>query len=490
MKRVYITTTIPYVNAAPHIGHALEFVQADVIARFNRARGTETYFLSGSDENAIKNVQAAEKEGIPTEELVLRNANAFKNLLKRLNISIDQFIRTSEDRHKLGAQALWNATKKEDLYKKKYEGWYCQGCETFYNPDELNESGECGEHPGKKLELIEEENYFFKLSNYQTWLQDVIERDELRIVPQSKKNEVLAFIKSGLEDFSVSRPVERTKNWGVRVPSDAGQTMYVWYDALANYITALGYPDVNEDLFKKFWLNNDKKIHVLGKGVSRFHAVYWLAMLKSAGLPIPNEEFIHGYITVEGQKISKTIGNVVDPFVPIDRFGADPVRYYLLREIPAYEDGDFSEAKFKDRYNGDLANGLGNFAARVLTLGTQCGEITAHPLDSEVEKRIQKTKEDVETKLADYKFHDALIAIWDLIRFGDGYVNEKKPWAISDPEEKKKIIFPLVVILDNVSAMLLPFLPEASEKITSHIVWRGKESILTSKPENLFPRLK
>lgn len=492
-KKSYITTTIPYVNAAPHIGHALEFVQADVIARFRRVKGDETYFLSGSDENAIKNVQAAEKEGIPTEELVQRNADAFRDLLKKLNISVDQFIRTSEERHKIGAQALWSATKKEDLYKKKYQGLYCQGCETFYNKDELNEAGECSEHPGKKLEVIEEENYFFKLSNYQKWLTEVVEKDELKIVPQSKKNEVLAFIKRGLEDFSVSRPVERTKNWGVRVPNEPGQTMYVWYDALANYITALGYPDVNAKLFKTFWLENDKKIHVLGKGVSRFHAVYWLAMLKSAGLPIPNEEFIHGYITVEGQKISKTVGNVIDPFDVISRYGVDSVRYYLLREIPAYEDGDFSEEKFKDRYNGDLANGLGNFTARVLTLGAQVGEIKiggAVLLEKSVEEKIATIQKEMDIKLNEYRFHDALSSLWELIRFGDGYVNDKKPWEIADPEEKKRVIFNLITILDNVAAFLLPFLPETSEKITKNIYWKNEETLITAKPETLFPRIK
>lgn len=478
-KRSYITTTIPYVNAAPHIGHALEFVQADVIARFHRMKGDETYFLSGSDENAIKNVQAAEKEGIPTEALVLRNAEAFKDLLKKLNISIDQFIRTSEERHKIGAQALWSATKKEDLYKKKYQGLYCQGCETFYNRDELSEVGECHEHPGRKLELVEEENYFFKLSNYEGWLAEIIEKDVLKIVPQSKKNEVLGFIKHGLDDFSVSRPIERTKNWGVSVPGEPGQTMYVWYDALANYITALGYPDTNAELFKKFWLENDKKIHVLGKGVSRFHAVYWLAMLKSAGLPIPNEEFIHGYITVEGQKISKTIGNVVDPFDVINRFGVDPVRYYLLREIPAYEDGDFSEEKFKSRYNGDLANGLGNLVSRVVKMARSYG-VLFDPGSLEIHG-----KEIYEEAMEKYEFKKALDIIWERIQISDKFVQETEPFKTikTDPEKAKRDVKELLENVWEIGVLLEPLLPETSRKILNVV-----ENSSSEIPA-LFPRL-
>jgi methionyl-tRNA synthetase len=478
-KIKYITTTIPYVNAAPHIGHALEFVQADVIARHSRIQGNKTYFLSGSDENAIKNVQAAEKEGVSIEDLVLRNANEFKKLLEKLHISIDQFIRTSEGRHKIGAQALWDATKKEDLYKKKYQGWYCQGCETFYNPEELNESGECAEHPGKKLERIEEENYFFKLSNYQTWLEGVIEKDELKIIPQSKRNEVLAFIKRGLEDFSVSRPIERTKNWGVSVPREPSQTMYVWYDALANYITALGYPDVDQELFKTFWIENEKKVHVLGKGVSRFHAVYWLAMLKSAGLPIPNEEFIHGYITVEGQKISKTIGNVVDPFAIIEKFGVDSVRYYLLREISSYEDGDFSEEKFKDRYNGDLANGLGNLVSRVIKMARSYGVL----FDS-TDKEI-RGQEGYDHAMEKYEFQKALAIIWERIQISDKFIQETQPFKAikTDPEKAKRDVQELLGSVWEIAMLLQPFLPETSKKILSVV-----EDQSTEIPV-LFPRL-
>ncbi len=487
--KFYITTTIPYVNAPPHLGHALEFVQADVIARSRRAAKDEVYFLSGTDDNAIKNVQAAESAGVPADEFVSRNSETFKRLLAALNISTDQFIRTTEERHKVGAQALWAATKPEDIYKKTYEGLYCTGCELFYKPEELNEKGECLEHPGRKLELVKEENYFFKLSKYGTWLHELVEGGEMEIVPDSRKNEVLAFIDRGLEDFSISRPVSRSKGWGVPVPGDPSQTIYVWYDALANYITALGYPDVNAQLYRTFWSENKhNRLHVLGKGVSRFHAIYWPAMLKSAGLPVPTKEFIHGYITVNGEKISKTLGNVVDPFAVVQKYGVDAVRYYLLREIPAYDDGDFGDEEFKNRYNSDLANGLGNFAARVLTLGAGLGKIPEGlKPDAEISGYIEKTKKAVSEKTEDFKFHEALAAIWDLLSFGDSYVNKTAPWGIKDSKEKVQTVFNLVVILDNVAALLRPFLPGTAEKITGCINWDGE--LRVEKGKILFPRI-
>jgi methionyl-tRNA synthetase len=281
---------------------------------------------------------------------------------------IQAVLRTTEERHIKGAQALWSATKSEDIYKKKYEGLYCVGCEQFYKAEELDEKGECFEHPGKKPEVVEEENYFFRLSSYGPWLKDLLSSGKLKLVPESRKNELLSLIEQGLEDFSISRPAVRSKGWGVPVPGDPSQTIYVWYDALANYITALGYPNAEAPLYKKFWAEGDTRFHILGKGVSRFHAIYWPAMLKSANLVLPNEEFIHGYITIDGKKISKSLGNVVDPLVVAKKYGVDAVRYYLLREIPTADDGDFSEEKLLRRYNSDLANGLGNFVARVLTL--------------------------------------------------------------------------------------------------------------------------
>ncbi len=489
MERFYLTTAIPYVNARPHVGHALEFVEADVIARHERSRKKDVYFLSGTDENAIKNLQAAEKEGISVEKFVAQNSGAFEELLKALNVSHDQFIRTTDKKHKAGAQALWRATAKEDLYKKTYRGLYCIGCEQFYESDELNERGECSEHPGKKLETVEEENYFFKLSRYEGWLRELIESDRLKIVPEVRKNEILAFIKKGLKDFSVSRPIQRTHGWGVSVPDEPHQTMYVWYDALANYITALGYPDAGAELFKKYWAKSDVRLHVIGKGISRFHTVYWPAMLKSAGLPIPTVEFVHGYVTTDGQKISKTLGNVIDPSEIIKKYGADPLRYYLLREIPAYTDGDFTFRRLEERYNADLANGLGNFAARVLALGEQVGDMAVARVEREVDEKIKEEKEILKNKLEEFKFHESIGAIWDLIKCGDEMVNDKKPWAIEGREEKAAAVFNLVAILDNVAVMLNPFLPETAAKITESIQWSG-DTVRVRKGGLLFPRLK
>ena len=372
-KKFYITTAIPYVNSRPHIGFALEVVQTDVIARYQRQQGDDVRFLTGTDENALKNVQAAEEAGHPVKEFVAGNAELFQKLLTTLNISNDDFIRTSaEDRHIKGAQKFWAACKPEDIYKKKYRGLYCVGCEEFKLEKDLV-NGECPEHPGKKLEEVEEENYFFKLSNYQDKLLEIIKSGEIAIIPDGRRNETLAFIESGLEDFSISRSRERAKNWGVEVPGDLSQVMYVWFDALSNYITALGYADDSE-MFEEYWQKGET-LHVIGKGINRFHAIYWPAMLLSAGVALPKKIFIHGYVTANGQKMSKSIGNVIDPFEVVEKYGIDPVRYYLLREIPSTEDGDFSYEKFEERYNGELANGIGNLVARVATLGERISPI-------------------------------------------------------------------------------------------------------------------
>ncbi len=487
MDHFYITTTIPYVNALPHLGHALEFVQADAMARWLRFCGNNVFFLSGTDENAMKNVQSAEAKGMPIKEFVDKNSGVFKKLLKELNISNDQFIRTIEERHKRGAQALWLSTDKKYIYKKKYRGMYCLGCELFYKQEELKEN-KCPLHPNRKVEEVEEENYFFKLSEFQGWLSRLISNNELKIIPESKKNEALSMIKMGLEDFSISRSKKRTRGWGVPVPGDKEQTIYVWYDALSNYINALGYPDKKAKLFEDFWLKGKSKIHVLGKDVSRFHSIYWPAMLKAANLPIPDFEFIHGFITLGESKMSKSSGDSIDPFELINEFGVDTLRYFLLREIPAYGDGDFSFKKLKTRYSGDLANGLGNFSARVLALGEKIGVLENSGIEKKVKEEINKTKKELENKMKEWKFHEALATIWKLISFGDGYIEENKIWAISEEVQKKEKLYNLVSILDNIVAMIGPFLPGTAEKIKRGISWRGDELRL-KKIEMLFPRL-
>ncbi|HSX19157.1 MAG TPA: methionine--tRNA ligase [Candidatus Saccharimonadales bacterium] len=472
MKKIYITTAIPYVNAAPHIGFALELVQSDALARFYRASGYDTYFASGTDENSLKNVQAAEAEGVDTQKLVDRNAKLFERLKDSLNMTWDVFNRTSSKNHFLGAQKFWSQCKPEDIYKKKYKGLYCVGCEAFYTQDEIV-GGKCPDGH-TNIEEVEEENYFFKLSNYQKWLENLIKSDKLKIVPNTRKNEVLSFIEQGLEDFSISRSVERAHGWGVPVPGDESQVMYVWFDALTTYLTALGFP-AEGDLYKKFWKDNPNKLHVIGKGIIRFHAVYWPAMLKSAGIDLPNTEFVHGYITVDGQKISKSVGNVIDPFEMVDKFGVEAVRFYLLREIPSWGDGDFSLTRFKDLYNGELANGLGNLVARVARLA------------QDVELKLPAKKnfefwEEVSATLKNFRFDQALAAIFREVSNLDKKINEEKPWEL-EGAKLKEVLLPIAGEIREIAFNLSPFLPETSEKIMAQ--YNGP--ISATKP--LFPRI-
>ncbi|HUW21247.1 MAG TPA: methionine--tRNA ligase [Candidatus Bathyarchaeia archaeon] len=487
-KKFYVTTAIPYVNAAPHIGFAQEVVETDAIARYHRLMGEDVFFLTGTDENAQKNVQAAEKAGVPVTTFVDQNAQLFYKLKKLLNLSFNDFIRTTEKRHFAGAQKLWRNFKKSDVYKKKYRGLYCVGCEAFYEPEDLV-GGFCPEHPKDKLEIIEEGNYFFRLSRYEKWLKSLIERDELEIVPGIRKNETLAFIERGLKDFSISRPSKRTKGWGVPVPGDPAQVMYVWVDALSNYITALDYAD-NGPLFRKYW---PADLHVIGKGVNRFHSIYWPAMLQSAHLPIPKEIFVHGYITVEGQKMSKSLGNVISPFEVVEKYGTDAVRYYLLREIPPYHDGDFSYSRFEQLYNADLANGLGNLLARVLALvekncGHQVPQIDlnpdSHPLRANQKiYNWKKSWQDIDKLLPQYRFNEALESIWKFISEADRYIDENRPWELAKKDKKKFnwVIYGLLDSLHQVAWQIYPFLPETSLEIADRL---GINKLLAVNPLN------
>ncbi len=471
-SKIYLTTAIPYVNAAPHIGFALETIQADTIARFYRdILGTDVYFASGSDENSLKNVQAAEAEGTPTQELVDKYAARFASLKQALNLSYDIFNRTATPTHFKGAQKLWDACKKEDVYKKSYSGLYCVGCEEFYSEDELV-NGKCPDHKIAP-EKVSEENYFFKLSNYQNKLEEIIETDQLKIFPETKKNEVLSFIKQGLNDFSISRSRERAREWGVPVPGDHSQVMYVWFDALVTYLTALGY-GYNDELFNKYWSDDTNKIHVIGKGIIRFHAVYWIAMLLSANLPLPNTEFVHGYITVNGQKISKSLGNTVDPFELVTKYGTDAVRYYLLREIPSYGDGDFSEDKFKELYNADLANGLGNLVARVAKLCERINMTQSNLTPTTYPKLTELLKE--------FRFNETLSLIWMQISEADKTVTIKKPWEL-EGDELKSILNDLVERIRNIAFNLQPFMPETAGKILKQFSGEVKST------SPLFPRI-
>ena len=471
MNKFYLTTAIPYVNAAPHIGHALEFVQADVVSRFHRQIGDETCLLTGSDENSLKNVLAAEKEGITTQELCNNYTKKFQSVLQKLNVKYDYYQRgSSRETHFTGSQKLWNLCfDNGDIYKKNYKGLYCVGCEAFYTQEELTHDGECPEHL-KKPELVEEENYFFKLSKYQNFLEDLISTDKLKIFPQSRKNEVLSFIRMGLNDFSVSRSKQRARNWGVPVPNDETQIIYVWFDALNIYQTGIGFGS-NDNEYQKWW---PADLHIIGKGITRFHAIYWPAILKSADLALPKSILVHGYLTVDGQKISKTLGNVIDPNEIIDTYGVDPVRYYLLREIPPFSDGDFSQNRFKELYNADLANGLGNLVARVAKLAEKISFKTG---DNKQEFYPETIKE-----LGEYRFDHALEFLWQKIKELDLQIEKTQPWKLEN-KALSEFIAKVVPAIQKIAFNLTPFLPETAEKILSQ--YQGK---IISQPA-LFPRI-
>lgn len=475
-KKYYITAAIPYVNAAPHIGHALEFVQTDAIARYHQLLGEDVLSLSGGDENALKNVQAAEKAGEEVQGFVDRNNTLFHELTKKLNCNFTVWQKGSDQKtHFPSSQKLWDLCNKAgDIYKKTYEGLYCVGCEAFYTSDELNESGECYEHPGKKLETVSEENYFFKLSKYQKQLIDLIESDTLKINPVERKNEILSFLKEPLQDISISRSNERAKNWGVPVPGDDKQRMYVWFDALNIYQSGIGF-GWDEEKYNKWW---PADLHVIGKGITRFHAVYWPAFLISAGLALPKALFIHGYFTVNGQKMSKTLGNVIDPVELINKYGADALRYYFLAKFSPFTDGDFSEDKLRDVFNGDLANGIGNLISRVAKLAENSGMEFPRQDEEEIYRKDQ------EDAIKDFRFDIALSNIWATdVSAIDRHINQETPWTKSG-DELQKILQHEINQIRIFARRIKPFLPDTADKIESQF----KDSKIKSG-EPLFPRL-
>jgi methionyl-tRNA synthetase len=505
----FISTSIPYVNARPHVGHALEFVLTDVYARYARQQQRDVFFLSGSDENSLKNVQAAEALGIPTQELVDRYVGAFQDLCARLDISNDDFIRTSVDpRHIEGARLLWEAmVAAGDVYSKTYTGLYCVGCEQFYTPAELID-GRCPEH-GTVPDEVAEENAFFRLSRYAAPLHEAIASERLQVVPRERKNEVLRFIEAGLEDFSISRSRERARGWGIAVPDDPGQVMYVWVDALANYITALDYAGGGAQ-FDRYWLHAPERVHVIGKGILRFHAVYWPAMLLSAGLPLPTHVVVHGYLTIGGQKISKSLGNVIDPVEVIDRFGTDALRYYLLRDFSPFGDGDFTTEKLAVRYRADLANDLGNLLNRTVSMIARYRDgliplaRTGTTLEDEINEALNAVTDRVEAAMAAWDPQAALIALWEVVTRANGYVENTAPWALARAERdgtdgatKQRldtVLATLATTLARIAWLLEPFLPDTTARIaaqlgstSAHFAPHPGQRVGT--PEPIFPRL-
>lgn len=455
-KKFYITTAIAYTNAAPHIGHALEAIQADAIARYKRQLGGDVFFLTGTDEHGDKINRIAVSSGRTAKAFVDEISAKFKGLKKNLGLSFDDFIRTTDKkRHYPGVYALFEKMKKKgDIYVKNYKGLYCIGCEKFLTEKDLTEEGNCPFHK-KPPEVVEEQNFFFRLSRYGDKIREAIEKGRLKIYPEATKSETLAFIRDGLEDVSFSRS-KKSVPWGIPIP-DSDQTMYVWGDALTNYISAIGYGR-DEKNFKKWW---PADVHLIGKDIFRFHAVIWPAMLMSAGLPIPKSLFVHGFITVDGEKMSKTIGNVIDAYEPASRYGSDALRYYILREIPSDGDGDFSYDRFDERYESDLAKGLGNFAARTLNL-LHGEKVNLKKIASaEVRKDIKRTEERIKKGFGEFRLHESLAAVFDLIKSGDVYVNERQPWK----NKSEKISRDLTAYLQAIQEGITPFMPETAKKM-------------------------
>lgn len=475
---VYLTTTIPYVNARPHLGHALEFVQADVLARHYRRRGNQVRFQSGTDDNSLKNVLAAAAAGASVQEFVDANAAAFIELAGPLSLSIDDVIRTSTDPHRVGVERLWRACADAgDLYRKQYEGLYCVGCEQFYAPDELD-GGRCPEH-GTPPQPVAEENWFFRLSRYAGLLHDHIASGRLRIEPAGRRNEVLAFIAGGLADFSISRSTERAHGWGIPVPADPGQVIYVWWDALGNYLTALGYGTGDPNL-SRWWTGATRRIHVLGKGVLRFHAVYWPAMLASAGLPLPTDIIVHDYLTIEGSKISKSRGVTVDPAALASEYGTDAVRWWLLRDVPRIGDADFTRDRLIGRANDELANGIGNLVSRVVAMigkyrdGLVPAETGTAPGSEALDEVRRRAPQEVDAALAIGDFRRATAAVWAIAAEANRYVSQTRPWRLADAERScdhqagrqlDAVLAGLADTCRDLGRQLEPFLPDASARI-------------------------
>lgn len=487
MDKFYVTTAIAYANAKPHIGFALELLQADALARWHALLEQPRYFLTGTDEHGRKVAKAAEEAGQDPKTFVDETSGHFSKLAEALNISNDDFVRTSDQKkHWPGVTALWKKLDAADkLYKASYEGLYCSGCEEFKKPSDLVD-GRCPNH-NREPEKVREENWFFRLSEYGPALKKKIQSGEFQIVPESRQNEVLSFIDQGLEDVSFSRP-SRDLSWGVPVPGDDSQTMYVWADALSNYMTAVGYGR-DEEMFHTWW---PADVHVIGKDITRFHAIIWPAMLMAAELPLPKKLLVHGFIQSGGQKMSKSLGNVVDPFDLIERYGVDPVRYYLLHEVPTTKDGDFTEERFREVYAGDLQKTIGNLLARVTKIGE--GKAIEPRVSVAARKVMDIAWTDYNRAFKQFELHNALEAAVNLAREANEFIEQTKPWESDDAAADA--LPQLALMLHSVAWMLVPFLPDTAKKMFEQLGmdpkhdsdWEGVQ-IHMQKGDPLFPRL-
>jgi methionyl-tRNA synthetase len=475
MSNFYITTSIPYVNAEPHAGFGMELVQADVLARYMRQHDTTVIFATGTDEHGGKIAEKAAEQNIPPQQFVDQLSESYLELLKALNISNDRFIRTTSPEHEKRAQIIWEKLS-EYIYKGEYEGWYCTGDEAYFSEQVVKENnGICPVH-NRPYEKLKEENYFFKLSAFTDQVKQVIESENLHIFPESRKHEILSVINTGLEDISISRPKDKI-SWGIPVPNDENQVMYVWFEALMNYITVLGYPE-DED-FKNFWPAN---VQVIGKDILRFHAAIWPAMLLALKVPLPNTLYVHGHLTVDNKKMSKSLGNVVSPNEVIEKFGTDTFRYFFLRHIPSYEDGDFTWERLEAAYNSELADQLGNAVSRTSAMITK--------YQNGIIGDIPAPEHDVapyEQALESCRFDRALEEVWAQVRGLNQYIEETRPWEVAknkDEEHLRELLSGMVANLLEIATLLQPFMPETSEKIKGVF----ESGVLKPLPAPLFPK--
>lgn len=513
MSRYYVTTPIYYVNDDPHIGHAYTTLACDALARFMRLDGHDVRFLTGTDEHGQKVEKAAEEKGIDPQSFTDEISKNFRRLADVMNFSYDEFIRTTENRHILSCQAIWKAIAsnlsplgEKNIYLGKYAGWYAVRDEAFYAEGELEEGpdGKKIALSGAEVEWVEEPSYFFRLSDWQEALLKFYATNPDFIAPESRRNEVISFVEGGLNDLSISRT---TFNWGVPVPGDESHIMYVWLDALTNYVTAVGNPNTNTELWK-FWPAN---LHMVGKDILRFHTVYWPAFLMAAGIEPPKRVFAHGWWTNEGQKISKSIGNVIDPFELVEKYGLDPVRYFLLRQVPFGNDGDFSHQAMVHRLNGDLANGLGNLCQRVMSMiFRNCdGKIPDSHLLNETDRKfvtaISDSLPDLRTLMESQAFHQALELIWRHVANANRYVDEQAPWELrkNDPERMETVLYTLAEAIRNIAILSSPFMPNTMDKVFEILGLEEEErgfdrlglahaliskAPMPGKPQPIFPR--
>ena len=470
----YVTSSIPYVNGEPHLGHALEFVMADVLARNARLRGDTVLFSTGTDEHGGKIAEYAKKAGISPKEFADRVSQQFLDIAKVLHISNNRFIRTTDQNHKEVAQKVWTSLA-ADIYKNQYTGWYCTGDEAFFTETVVKaNNGICPAH-NRPYEKIEEENYFFRLSKYTEQIKSAIETNQFKIIPETRRNEILQVLNDGLDDISISRPKDKI-TWGINVPDDDTQVMYVWFEALLNYISVLDYPD--GEAFKAFW---PADYQVIGKDIIRFHAAVWPGFLLSLNLPLPKTLFVHGFINIDGQKMSKSLGNFVSPQDIVAKYGVDAFRYYMLRHIPSYADGDFSWDKLSSAYQNELGNELGNAVQRTVVM-------LENYFDGDIEPSDVAVSEEINADIAACRFDRALENIWVNIKTLNQYIDTEKPWTLSkngETEKLKTVLNQQVASLRTIAAQLKPFLPDTATKIEAMFASNKVQPL----SKTLFPRI-